>query len=424
MGFVNFSASFDGPPLSGFPAMGHQLSCEEEADDGGFWEEVVAPPEEYPTSVTIVRSLGRGEVGVDQRLSLRAGGLSGRAIPLGAVNLKTMPSSPEVVKETSYMVTCPEGHTMNAKVAREMAQMMRCTSDLLGECSRCEETITKEEAFYRCSDCNVNYCMSCSRELVGLAVDPSRPSLSSRPELELSAGDVLFCGPDRYGIHHTVLVRSKMAQADREMHQLLRLAPGWQLFYMRTIESTQGSKGEDTKWYPSLTFIARDVYTGEAMLVADLPPNSETVYKAAKPVPLKALRHPLRKEMGNPDLQYNAFDEVVESAARESRSYGWSTAVRAVVSSEHSFDANEHPTKEARRKLLRSIRKSWERRPICAAVVIKVWQMYFEALGPTEDDAVQGILRYMPCWCDRTAPSALVKTLSRCGWVLTDGVDA
>merc|ERR1712113_1289256 len=67
---------------------------------------------------------------------------------------------------------------------------------------------------------------------------------------------------------------------------------GAEVFECPTIESTRGSKGDDTEWYPATTYFQR--IDGETAVVADLPIGSAELQVADPPVGLKVLLHPLR----------------------------------------------------------------------------------------------------------------------------------
>lgn len=321
--------------------------------------------------------------------------------------------------QTRY-VRCRNGHGMRAKVAREMLQLMRCTGDQ--QCCLCEKSLTDHDAFYRCKACDEDYCLSCSRAQLGLSA--AVPRGASGSALQLGPGDILLCGPDRYDIHHIVLVRGELEGAP-ELVDMIDVPPGAELLRCETIESTQKSSGSTTWWYPTTTIILRDSHAGTSMVVADEPPDSDTLYIFPEPVPCKVLLHPLRPEVMGIELDPDVFDEALKACAERSQKYSWNTAMHAFFAYQRSMDAEHYQTPEVRMELLSKIRASWERPPICAAVAIKVWQQYFDFLhSDSADDATLCILNCMPVWCDATTPSSMVKTLTYHGWSLCENLEA
>jgi len=317
-------------------------------------------------------------------------------------------------------VRCQNGHGMRAKVAREMLQLVRCTDDQ--QCVLCEKDLTDHDAYYRCKICNVDYCLSCSRAQLGLSA--AVPRGASGPALQVGPGDILLCGPDRYDIHHVVLVRGELEDAS-ELVDMLDLPPGAELLRCETIESTQKSTGSTTWWYPTTTVIQRDSHAETCVVVADEPPDSETLYIFPEAVPCKVLLHPLRPEVLGTQLDQDIFLEALEACAQRSQEYSWNTAMQAFFAYQRSMRAEDYQTPELREELLDKIRSSWKRPPICSAVAIKVWQQYFDLLhSDNPDDATTCILRYMPVWCNATTPSSLVKTLTFHGWSLYENLEA
>jgi len=75
---------------------------------------------------------------------------------------------------------------------------------------------------------------------------------------------------------------------------------------------------------------------------------------------------------------------------------------------------------------MEDLRARRSRKPICSSVAIQVWQQYFELVcgsGPQGVDlAARQILRWMPLYSDATTPSALLKALSKRGWILIDSL--
>jgi hypothetical protein len=205
------------------------------------------------------------------------------------------------------------------------------------------------------------------------------------------------------------------------MVELLETPAGAEVFECPTIEVTQGSKGEDTEWYPATTYFQR--IDGKTVVVADLPTGSDELQVAEPAVALKVLLHPLRGERFNHQAFHNAVDWGSETADK----YGKRQAVKAWLAQAWNHGAPEVIMAEAfsdvqsRADLLQDLHSSWEKRPICSALCIKVWQMYFELKGRGEgqiDEAVQEILRWMPVYSDRTTPSALLQALTVRGWML------
>jgi len=145
------------------------------------------------------------------------------------------------------------------------------------------------------------------------------------------------------------------------------------------------------------------------------------------------LLHPFRHELGNTELDYGLFHSVVEQAAGESKKYGKQTAVKSWIANQKGpgiiaktgiLEPASYPDSESRCMLLDKIYKSWNKPPICASVAVKTWQMYFDALSDHADEVAQCILDWMPCFCHRTVPSAMVKVLSSRGWILSSTFDA
>lgn len=312
---------------------------------------------------------------------------------------------------------CPKGHPMFAKVAREMLNLVRCSQ--ITCCDTCHDPIDVQEgAWYRCKDCNLDRCLQCTMAL-GIKSECGYEVQDTLSEVQ--AGDIFYTGPDAWSIHHTILARSRMKEADPEIAEALEAPPGAELFECHTIESTRALTGEATAWYATLSFFMR---VGEVTkLVADLPPDSETIQVFESPVPVKVLMHPLRGTR----LDEHIFNEAIVQGACKAQRYGRRQAVKAFLSlamtpgNRMEIKPKEFGTPKRRARLLRDLHKRWSRRPICAALCVKVWQMYFELLGREagqEDKALTEILRWMPVYCDRITPSALVKVLTERGWEL------
>jgi len=141
---------------------------------------------------------------------------------------------------------------------------------------------------------------------------------------------------------------------------------------------------------------------------------------------MKVLRHPLRHESGGLSIDFNTFNNVVSEAAAESKTYGWSTAVRSYVRTHferYALDPARYPDAHSRARLMEKLHKQWTKKPICASVAIKVWQMYFTAVCADHDEAALNILQFMPVKCHATMPSRMVQVLTNCGWTLHDNLN-
>jgi len=165
-------------------------------------------------------------------------------------------------------------------------------------------------------------------------------------------------------------------------------------------------------------------------MVADIPDGEETL-ELCSPVKVKLLLHPCRPGHAGPALDVATFRKAVEICAEASQGWSLRTGARGFFSRRNTscgLDPDDYPDPNSRRELLQEIHKRWESRPICTSVIIMVWQRYFEMIagrGPqAEDAAVQNILRWMPLFSDKTLPSALIKELSKCGWVIRGNLDA
>lgn len=308
---------------------------------------------------------------------------------------------------------------MFAKVAREVLNVLGGSQSK--KCNDCHQPIdVRVDALYKCRACNIEFCMDCVHKRLqrkGLISTPA----DADPLLEVMAGDIFFFGPDHWGIHHTVLARGSMSITHLDMVELLEVPAGAEVFECLTIESTQGSQGEDTEWYPATTYFQR--VDGKTFVIADLALGSNELLVADSPVPLKVLFHPIRDGR----FSHQAFHEAVNWGSETARSYGKGQAVKAWLAQAFNHGAPKviraeaFPDVESREGLLENLHSCWEQKPICAALCIKVWQMYFELKGRSEgqlDEAVQEILRWMPVYSDSTTPSALLQALTRHGWVL------
>jgi len=312
---------------------------------------------------------------------------------------------------------CPDGHPMRARVPKEMFNS--CYSHV--QCDDCEEICDGKASHYQCKECDYVLCNDCARNCLGL---PKRTERG--PPLAIQTGDIFLAGPDKFGIHHVILVKSGWQEVDQEIFELLDVPPQSEVLCCDTIESTQGSVGKETWWYPTKTYFVRDKTNGVLLLVADLPPGGEVLEQAIDPVPTKILLSPFRPQNGGPELDEAAFLEVIDKAASKSVRYGKRTAVRSVITGifhMESIHSENYSTPEMREELLDRIKKSWKERPICATVAVQCWQRYLLKTSDDNEEALQQIVRYMPHWCHKSTPSALVKSLTTTGWVLSDTAD-
>jgi hypothetical protein len=310
---------------------------------------------------------------------------------------------------------------MRCQVAREILGLVR-----LGRasttCDGCGGAVDpKSDALYRCGHCRVNFCVSCA---AGLAEGPCGGGDQSKDTLqEIMPGDILYVGPDHWSIHHTILVRSRVqAATDADIIRLCELQPGEELMECHTVETARSLSGEMTEWYPTVSYFVRGGGRWPtAMLVADKPVDSNVLNIIEEAVPVKVAMHPLRGEK----FDNHIFNEAVIWGCGTARPYGKRQAVRSFLSQARrrgeprTLEPKEYQTPEARAALRSSLHESWEARPICASLCIKVWQMYFELLGRAAgnpDEAVKEVLRWMPVYSNRTTPSALLKALTQRGW--------
>lgn len=252
----------------------------------------------------------------------------------------------------------------------------------------------------------------------------------ARPDDSVMAGDILLCGPDRWGIHHVVLCRGPISLAEPEVVEKLEEAPfdkdDLEFVACATIESSRLLRGLEYSWYPAWSYFARKRSSGELMLVGDIADGTNTIAICDTPVPVKLLLHPLRPSFGGPPFDAKAFMAAVSLCSESSRRWSKATALFAIAARRSSLDPGDYTDPAARAGLLHDVKRRWSNKPICSSVAIIVWQRYFEIVsGPSPqglDQAAQCILRWMPVLSDRTAPSALLKALSACGWVLRTNI--
>mmetsp|Transcript_49254 Transcript_49254/g.136890 ORF Transcript_49254/g.136890 Transcript_49254/m.136890 type:complete len:449 (-) Transcript_49254:77-1423(-) len=332
-------------------------------------------------------------------------------------------------------VRCTRGHVMKARVSRELwARWYEA------ECDECQKPISSKDASYHCKECSHSICMNCAAEQHEARYSLPLDAGSQTPEFsvpehcgierglrnQIIAGDILFCGPDRWGIHHVVLCRGPMIPAEPDVTEhIFKHHPDFvdeDVLCCDTIESTRPFRGQDFHWYPACSVYVRRRSNGELLLVGDIAEGTSTLGVNEVPVPVKVLLHPL--ESGHAGLHFDseAFEEAVAVCAFSSKKWSRGTALRAITAKRSGLDAEEYADAESRSELMEELRRRWDKKPICSSVAIKVWQKYFEMscnrCPDGTDLAVQCILRWMPVFSDQTAPSTLLKILSTCGWVL------
>jgi len=222
-----------------------------------------------------------------------------------------------------------------------------------------------------------------------------------------------------------------MRPADPEMDDCIKQdmqeVRGMDVFCCETIESTRAVQGKQIVWYAALTFFARNRKTGEAFMVADIARGSSTLELEAEPVKVKLLMHPMRPGHGGPTFNPQAFQEALQMAAETSKHWSLRTAVKGFLNRRDAegMDPDDYSDSQARATLLEDLERRWDMRPICTSVAIMVWQRYFKIVGSkNSDEAAKLILRWMPLFSDKTLPSALVKELSKCGWIVRGNLDA
>lgn len=312
----------------------------------------------------------------------------------------------------TWMPTCPIGHPMNAKVSREFLGALRFWRPFETECDLCGTEITKSDGCWRCAECNITYCMACAKRQTSAAAgtDASRP-------LYIMPGDILLCGPDAHRVHHVILVKGPAKREGTQVCDLLDMPMGTDVWSCETVDTSFTRSGEDSAWRIRLTYISRDTSSGEANLIGDLDEEKNIIELAEMPVPLKVLMHPCRPGYGGPPFNVNIWEDTIHSAIAVSSRYSLFTALFAGLAYQAELSQDDYDDEESRSQLLEDLRERWTHRPICASVAIIGWQMYFE-LAFDPDRAVQEILTWMPLYCDACTPSALVKALTKRGWLL------
>eukprot|EP00812_Abedinium_dasypus_P013824 NODE_732_length_1389_cov_244.183658.p2 GENE.NODE_732_length_1389_cov_244.183658~~NODE_732_length_1389_cov_244.183658.p2 ORF type:complete len:394 (+),score=123.97 NODE_732_length_1389_cov_244.183658:104-1285(+) len=327
-------------------------------------------------------------------------------------------TTPEALRKRS--VCCPHGHPMRARLAVELLELVfGYMNDQ--DCDLCGKELKEPEAYYRCRICDIDYCLNCVRLKLGLC--PAMSIGLLRPALRLLPGDVLLFGPDRFGIHHVVLVRGELEDA-QDVGEYIDVTPGAKLLSCDTIESNRTTSGDDHWWYATRTLLERDAHAGTAFVIGDAPRNSDAIFLHPRPAAVKVLLHPLREELGGPELNRPIFELAVKSCEARSQKYSWNTAVSAFFAFSELIDAAHYPSVEEKADLLPKIMESWQRPPICSAVVVQVWQQYCLFLHAKDPQlAMSRILEWMPLWCNLTRPSSMVNVLTKGGWMLYESLE-
>jgi len=327
--------------------------------------------------------------------------------------------------DSAITMCCPDGHTMHARVQPEL-----WIGGYRASCFTCGDRVSARDASYCCKVCNFCLCMDCATAQLAGSLESHGVCLTADC---LSAGDIFLCGPDVWGIHHVILCRGLMkALADPEVARTIKRdmpeVMEMDLFVCPTIESSRPLRGEECAWYPAQSFFARSHLTGEVLLLADIADGTNTISVSSRGVPVKMLLHPLRPANGScPPLDPVAFGTAIGLCAEVSRRWGKSTAIRALTSRHGAcLKPEDYAGPASRAELMEDLRARRSRKPICSSVAIQVWQQYFELVcgsGPQGVDlAARQILRWMPLYSDATTPSALLKALSKRGWILIDSL--
>lgn len=364
-----------------------------------------------------------------------------------------LPDADKENQSDANTLHCEQGHVMRVRVPREM---FLWHPRYWAECDHCDARIDRTSASYCCKECNYFLCSSCSmdrlrgqsrakyvqQQLGKINVCLSRASAPVIQETHemVMPGDIFFCGPDNWNLHHVVLCCGPMRLADEEtISHIYFHCPevvGLKILECKTIESSRPLHGQDHPWYLAQTFFAQRPVVNEdgghcgleLLQVADLADGSWVIGVSEVPVPVKMLLHPLRPRPNTLSFDDQIFSKAVTACAKVSQQWSKATAVRALAAKRDRIDPHDYDGLHGRKQLMSELCTSWSSRPICSSVAISIWQRYFLLLCNHRPDGIditaQMILRWMPVRCDRTTPSALLKVLSTCGWSLRTTFEA
>lgn len=352
--------------------------------------------------------------------------------PLLSGGASPRPGSSEQLQP--LLVHCPLGHVMRGQVVQEIWHRVDFVQRA-AHCGRCGEGITSQDACYNCEVCKYDCCTVCAADMISSARFPEQLAENRNGSrglvLPIMAGDILLCGPDRWGIHHVVLVCSP-ARHDPMAAEILGTDTDQDIFSCMTIESSHEIQGRHIPWYAGRSFYARNRVTGIARHVGDMETGTRTIHPVVDSSPVKVLLHPLRPGHGGPPFIAKIFRDATQKCALVSKNWGLNTALSAFTSRQQTtLTVDRYPDVDSRRALLDELRERWTRPPICSSVAIMVWQKYFLLACGCEDDlftsasdvAVQLILQWIPAFSHQTMPSMLVKILTGSGWILRGGLD-
>lgn len=254
--------------------------------------------------------------------------------------------------------------------------------------------------------------------------------------MTLLPGDILFCGPDPVGVHHVILMISPLMRCmDTQVIQIMSIPPDFEVYTCETIESNlthhSGMEGDSdfSFWYRTKAYFSRDKHLGDCFLVGDWPSPDKAFELAQNPVRVKVLTNPIRAEF-NETFDQDAWDEAVEQGLSTATAYGAFTALRGGLMANHAeLMGHNFLTPQKREELLRKLQKHWTSKDICASVAVKVWQMYFLAVGEKmaedgEDWALRQILKFMPLYSDQITPSELIRVLTMHDWDMHGNFDS
>lgn len=412
-------ASIRCPP--GFPPQQTRPTLSQEYKPAGEWPHRTPSKHSYPGRTPALAPGLALEFGLGLQASLGSAADSGSPPgepPIALADHSLEPSSQPL------LVRCQLGHVMQAQVVQEIWNGLEFLHSSV-KCSRCGQKITKQDARYSCELCDCDYCTACTADMFQLpcAVEHRMRHGNGFVPGCVTAGDIFLCGPDRWGIHHVVLVCGPLEHDPQAAH-ILCPEPDQDIFSCLTIESSQEIQGSKLPWYSGRSFYARNRRTGAALHVGDMEIGTRAISKVVDSSPVKVLLHPLRPGHGGPRFNAALFKEAMEKCADGSRTWGLNTALSAFTSTRECLDSANYPDVASRKALLLDMRERWARPPICSSVAIMVWQNYFLLECCTgdesrsEDMAVQSILDWIPVFSDQTVPSMLLRALTQRGWVL------